>query len=278
MAIQTVAIGLPRLSSDRKVAPLVKKKGTAINDGTPKVKNTFGLPAIVSCPGHTEWCADACYALKLQNFPFVDKLVRANWELVSPHLDDVDTLHWMLSQMMTECRIQYERAKIPEDDWVFRHFWDGDIPSVAFARAIKRVAEDFPKFKFWLYTRSFLTLPFLIGPSNLAVYMSVDIDNVDEAVKYEKALRSLPPTGSRHFAFPMLAFCADTWEQTEQLAMKFPHRRKGPACPELTGKIPMVVWDDAGDMGRGACVECGMCIYGRNNVRFASTNRKGESR
>ena len=90
--------------------------------------------------------------------------------------------------------------------------------------------------------------------------------NVLDAGRVEKALLSEP----------MLAFCADTWEETEELAAKFPHRRKGPKCPELTGKTPMVVWDDDGVFGRGACVECGMCIYGRNNVRFASTNRKGE--
>jgi len=261
-----VNVKLPRLSSDRKVAPLVRKKGKGVNEGTPKVKNTFGLPALVSCPGHTEWCAEACYALALQNFPGVRNLVQENWEIVSPHLNDTDTLHAMLSAMLSECSIEYVRAGIPQDEWVFRHFWDGDIPSAAFAQAIRRVAEDFPEFQFWLYTRTFKAVPLLMGVSNLAVYLSIDKDNVLDAVRVEKALLSEP----------MLAFCADTWEETEELAAKFPHRRKGPKCPELTGKTPMVVWDDDGVFGRGACVECGMCIYGRNNVRFASTNRKGE--
>ena len=100
-----VNVGLPRLSSDRKVAPLVRKKGKGVNEGTPKVKNTFGLPALVSCPGHTEWCAEACYALALQNFPGVRNLVQENWEIVSPHLNDTDTCLLYTLTLPTICSV-----------------------------------------------------------------------------------------------------------------------------------------------------------------------------
>ena len=38
--------------------------------------------------------------------------------------------------------------------------------------------------------------------------------------------------------------------------------------PNGERRIPLVVW--SGKVGVGACVECGMCINGVNNVRFAA--------
>jgi len=250
----------PRLSGDRKVSPSIRKKGKTLNGGTVRVKNSFGLPAIKSCAGATDWCKDICYALALQKgFPNVKNLVDQNWDAIEPYLNDSDTLTILLHGLVSQVKVQLIKDEVPADDWVFRHFWDGDIPSASFATAIRRVAVSFPDIQFWLYTRTFNVTHRLTGLSNLMVYLSVDKDNVASAIKTELA----------HGEKVMLAFCADTWDQTEQIAAKFPHRRKGPKCPELTGKIPLVVWD--GKQGKGACVECGMCIYGRNNVRFASS-------
>ena len=69
--------------------------------------------------------------------------------------------------------------------------------------------------------------------------------------------------------YPYSTFWVYTWDETAGLAALFEGERKGPRCPELTGKIPLLVWGDGGT-GRGACVECGMCLTGINNVRFAS--------
>ena len=98
----------------------------------------------------------------------------------------------------------------------------------------------------------------MIGPPNFILYLSVDAGNMFGAFITKK-----------RFPEVKLAFCADTWEQTEEVAHLFEGERKGPRCPELTGKLPLVVWDTEKE-GHGACVECNMCIDGVNNVRFAS--------
>jgi len=91
------------------------------------------------------------------------------------------------------------------------------------------------------------------GIANVAVYLSTDAENAEKARQTKSA-----------YPFVRLAFCADTWEATEALAASFEGERKGPRCPELTGKLAMV-----GSDGKGACVTCGLCVFGKNNVRFA---------
>ena len=114
---------------------------------------------------------------------------------------------------------------------------------------------------------------------NLVVYLSVDRHNVDTA----RQVQQIDPKG-----WVKYAFCGDTWQETEEIAALFPKQRKGPRCPELTGKVPLIVWESDGEratrrsdaekagvkrvpdrVGKGACVECGMCPKGINNVRFA---------
>ncbi|MBR50686.1 MAG: hypothetical protein CMA83_03850 [Euryarchaeota archaeon] len=253
----------PRLTGDRKVSPLIGKKGKGENEGTVRVKNSFGLPAIKSCYGSTEWCEEICYALALQKaWKTVDNFLAGNWQAVEPHLTDADALTDLLAPLVEEVIRQYVKREIPPEEWVFRWFWNGDLPTEQFATAIRRIAVRYPEVQFWMYTRSFSFVHRLKGPDNLAVYLSIDPDNVKAAVKTE-----------RKHPWVHLAFCADTWEDTEELAAAFPHRRKGPKCPELTGKVPLVVWGED-RLGRGACVECGMCIKGVNNVRFASKGHK----
>ena len=242
-----------RLSTDRKVTPLATLKG---GKWYPEVKNTFGLPAS-HCVGRTEFCDQHCYAERIEGYrPNVRKLLEANWEAIKDHLCDFDYLYSELGKLVSETHFFLQRHEVPKDQWVFRHFWDGDIPTKEFALAMAKVAEDYRDISFWVYTRTFAVVPFLAETPNLAVYLSVDRGNVWEARACEQQNR-----------WVNLAFCGDTWSETEELASKFPHRRKGPRCPELTKKIPLV------NDGMGACVECGLCIKGVNNVRFAASNR-----
>jgi|TARA_R110000824_G_scaffold175454_3_gene353901 hypothetical protein len=168
----------------------------------------------------------------------------------------MDASRPMLDDLLADC----ERRGV---DPVWRWFWDGDIPGRNFARAMRRLADEYPTVRFWCYTRSYDVVPLLAGAENLSVYLSVDEFNVDAALVVKAAN---PWVG--------LAFCGDTWDETEALAARFPGERRGPKCPELARRpngerrIPLVVW--SGKVGVGACVECGMCINGVNNVRFAA--------
>jgi Zn ribbon nucleic-acid-binding protein len=191
-------------------------------------------------------------------FPGVKNLLLHNWAVFQTHQDDLRGLSTAMNPMLDAFEAECQKRDVAK---VFRWFWDGDIPSGMFARAMRLQALDRPDVQFWVYTRNHEVVPILLHRVNLAVYFSVDRYNVDHAMNLN--INSLLK----------FAFCGDSWEETEELAALFEGERKGPRCPELTGKIPLVVWDEQGT-GRGACVECGMCITGINNVRFSSQKVK----
>jgi len=197
-----------------------------------------------------------CYAGKLEKlFPNVRKLLLHNWDVYLERKDSWEELQKALRPMLIEFRDDCHKRGVDE---VFRWFWDGDVPNRNFAKAIRNLAWEFPQVKFWAYTRNFNVISDLLGADNFALYLSVDDGNLINALATKQRYPELK-----------LAFCADTWDETESLADQFDGERKGPRCPELTGKLPLVVWDSE-KTGHGACVECNMCIDGINNVRFAS--------
>jgi hypothetical protein len=185
----------------------------------------------------------------------VKALLQHNWDMYQQNKHSVHRLVGMLRPLIEESR---RWARKRDEPHVFRWFWAGDIPGRNFAVAMRTVALLYPDTTFWVYTRNYDAVPSLGPVGNLAVYLSVDRDNVYAAI----------PVKAAH-PWVRLAFCGDTWDETADLAALFVGERKGPRCPELTGKIPLLVWGDEGT-GRGACVECGMCLTGINNVRFAS--------
>jgi len=249
-----------RSSSDRKVAPYGRRRGKSPNGMSP-LKNSFGLPAgkDYSCDGATEWCLTNCYAGKLEKlFPNVRKLLVHNWDVYVANKESWLDLQNLLRPMIVEFRDECAKRDVEP---VFRWFWDGDIPNKNFAKAIRNLAYEFPYVRFWAYTRNFNVVGDVLGAENFTLYLSVDEGNLIEAFKTKEK-----------YPIVKLAFCADTWGQTEVLADNFKGERKGARCPELTGKIPLVVWDKSDDrVGVGACVNCDMCISGVNNVRFASS-------
>ena len=246
-----------RASTDRKTTPFARpRKGKGPNGAEP-LANAFGLPAGPdrSCGGATEWCwPGTCYASKLEIFPGVRNLLDHNWRIYRDMAHDWWGIYSAMNPMLDRFEEQCDKRGVER---VFRWFWDGDVPNRQFAWAIAEQAVN-RNVAFWMYTRNFDAVPILMDRPNLTVYLSVDRCNWREA----KPL-------AEQYKFLKLAFCGDTWDETQDLAARFEGERKGPRCPELTGKLPMVVWGDGGN-GRGACVECGMCITGINNVRFSS--------
>jgi hypothetical protein len=182
--------------------------------------------------------------------------VNHNLEILKGHGSKVsalaDSLRPLVDAFLVECW-KAERKTGRTVERVYRIHWDGDFYSRPYAAAWALVMAEYPMIQFWLYTRSFNVVDLFAGVTNVAVYLSVDEGNVKAA----KRCKAKNP-------FVHLAFCAQTWEGTEELASRFPDERRGPRCPELTGKIPLV-----DSNGVGACVTCGLCLYGRNNVRFA---------
>mgnify|MGYP001209727197 CR=1 FL=1 len=241
-------------SMDRKVTPVAIQRPNGRWD--PRIKNTYGLPAKY-CTDRTEFCDKHCYAEKIEKHrPSVRNLLERNWKWVEFHGSDYDALFKELSLLVGEAEHGFKRFDVPKENWVFRHFWDGDIPTNTFALAMLRVAREYPDIKFWVYTRNFDAVQHLTGATNFQVYLSVDKYNLLDA----KGCKQKNP-------WVKLAFCGSTWAETREIASKFPRERRGPRCPELTGKVPLV------NDGVGACVDCGLCIKGVNNVRFAASNK-----
>ena len=248
-----------RSSTDRKTSPYMRPRQSKGPNGAEPLANAFGLPAgpDYSCRGATKWCwPGTCYADAIAAWlPSVRALLAHNWDVYQRNKQSVPSLTAALIPMLD--RFEQDCVKRGVDP-VFRWFWDGDIPGRNFAHAMRKLAlKYYPRITFWTYTRNFDTVPALQAP-NLTVYLSVDPFNWREAHRCWQATPGV-----------RLAFCADTWNETQELAARFEGERRGPRCPELTGRLPLVKWGDGGT-GRGACVECGMCITGINNVRFAS--------
>jgi len=248
-----------RSSTDRKTAPWARPRKSKGSNGAEPLANSFGLPAgpDYSCRGATKWCwPGTCYADAIAAWlPSVRALMAHNWDVYQRNKGSATALTKALLPMLAKFHADCAKRGV---DPVFRWFWDGDIPGRRFAAAMRKVALRYCDVQFWVYTRNFDAVSALWPSPNLTVYLSVDRYNWREAHRcWERNPRV------------RLAFCADTWDETQELAARFDDERRGPRCPELTGKIPLVVWGDGGT-GRGACVECGMCITGINNVRFAS--------
>lgn len=259
-------------SSDRKVTPLARWAPGA-KRWEPIIKSTIGTLAGVTCPGKTEWCmnekSNRCYAWRTeQYYSNARKLVERN-TIALEAATTVAKKIVLYEKAVTDFKIDFERAQ-KRVSWpiekVFRFFWDGDVRTKEDARAIRAVCNKHPDVNFWQYTRSFDFAPLLLGPENLVVYLSVDRYNIEQA---RSLMESTNPreAGSSGSSF-RYAFCGDNWEETEELAYSLTGRN-APRCPELTGRYELVV--DKGDgYGVGACVECGLCIRGVNNVRFSA--------
>lgn len=244
-----------RRSADRKVTNLPTASGGV------SIKNAFGLPAGVSCPGATDVCRDICYAFRTETYrSAVGDLVTENLRLLK-RARTVDRMVELLQAMVDEFRADCDRAekRIGKPvERAFRIHWDGDFFSVDYARAWARVIADTPDVHYWVYTRSFTgrvnVLPVLAGLDNLTVYLSVDRVNVRDAVK-----------ARRRNPWVLWAWLSETFAEGRAEMPRGTGKRY--ACPENGGRLELITPEGS------ACMRCGICPDGRGDVLFSISKR-----
>jgi hypothetical protein len=234
-------------SNDRKVANLVTKNGKQA-----AIANTFGLPAgkNYSCPGATSICESVCYAGKLEKlFPGVKTNLLHNWELLRNA--DNDTMVSLLKDMIAEFVVDCNKKNAPK---LFRIHWDGDFFNDTYTYAWKTVIEDNADIQFWVYTRVKSAALILKDISNLSLYYSTDDENKDigHELKRDNNIR--------------LAYLGKTFAVTES-TMKELTGKPGAKCPENMKSIPLISTNGS------ACVSCGLCVYGKADIRFSASKK-----
>jgi hypothetical protein len=233
-------------SHDRKTTARVSKDGK-----TSLLKNAFSLPSgqNYSCPGATKVCETVCYAGKLEKqYPAFRALTLHNWELLSnASYNEMCILLWdMVEEFSQECA-KHNISK------VFRWHADGDIFSAAYAQAIAETCRSHPDVQFWIYTRSFEFVEWIAPVRNLGVYLSVDSENEAKALETKELFPNV-----------RFAYLAKTHEIGKEF-MLTNTGKPGAICPENAKRIPLITTNG------GACFTCGLCIFGKADVRFASS-------
>ena len=235
-------------SNDRKVANLVTKNGKQA-----AIANTFGLPAgkNYSCPGATSICESVCYAGKLEKlFPGVKTNLLHNWELLR-NADEPNMVN-LLEDMIADFKADCVKKNAPK---LFRIHWDGDFFNDTYTRAWQYVILNNTDIQFWVYTRVKSAALMLNNISNLSLYYSTDDDNKDigHELKVNEGIR--------------LAYLGKTFAVTESV-MKELTGKPGAKCPENMKSIPLI------SSNGSACVSCGLCVYGKADIRFSATKKQ----
>ena len=249
MSDPTVTITPMKLkrSNDRKVANLVTKNGKQA-----AIANTFGLPAgkEYSCPGATSICESVCYAGKLEKlYKAVKANLLHNWELLRNA--DEPTMVNLLEDMIADFKADCVKKNAP---MLFRIHWDGDFFNDTYTRAWQYVILNNTDIQFWVYTRVKSAALMLNNISNLSLYYSTDDDNkeIGHELKVNEGIR--------------LAYLGKTFAVTES-TMKELTGKPGAKCPENMKSIPLISTNGS------ACVSCGLCVYGKADIRFSATKK-----
>jgi Gene product 88 len=239
------------LSRDRKVSPLGRWQEKE-QRWVPSIRNSFGLPSGKTCPGQTPWCRDICYGANAERgYTGVEGALQRNLD----SLLEAGTTEGM-AKLLTELVRTFSRAadrwQLPQADQVFRIHWDGDFFSLDYASAWAHTIRRYPGIAFWAYTRSFReplnVVPLLAGIPNLALYLSADEHNIEDAVELVERYPDV-----------YLARCGTDYGQARELS-----ERPAVICPENDGRMALM------NDGRGACVDCRLCVEGRGDVLFAT--------
>lgn len=233
-------------SKDRKVTNAVSKNGR-----TPTIANTFGLPAgkDFSCPNQTPTCAKVCYAGKLEKvYKGVRNVLMHNWDLLSNA--SPEDMFSLLDEMIVDFKKDCDKRNAEK---LFRIHWDGDFFSDAYAYAWKRVINNHPDVKFWVYTRVPTAAIILNNIPNLSLYFSTDNDNKNHA-------NNMAVLGIK------LAYLADTFA-IGQADLKSMIGKPGAKCPENRKQIPLISTNGS------ACVSCGLCIDNKSDIVFSAKKK-----
>lgn len=233
-------------SKDRKVTNAVSPNGK-----TPTIANTFGLPAgkSYSCPNATSICSKVCYAGKLEKvYKGVRNVLMTNWEQLKDATRDemIVLLDEMIKDFIKDC----EKKDAPK---LFRIHWDGDFFNDDYAYAWKKVIEQNPNVKFWVYTRVPTAALILNNIDNLSLYFSTDEKNKEHA-------KNLNVLGIK------LAYLADTFA-IGQADLKAMIGKVGAKCPENKKAIPLISTNGS------ACVSCGLCVDNKANIVFSAKKK-----
>ena len=234
-------------SNDRKVANLVTKNGKQA-----AIANTFGLPAgkEYSCPGATSICESVCYAGKLEKlYKAVKANLLHNWELLRNA--DEPTMVDLIENMIAEFKAECVKKNAP---MLFRIHWDGDFFNDTYTRAWQYVILNNTDIQFWVYTRVKSAALMLNNISNLSLYYSTDDENkeIGHELKVNEGIR--------------LAYLGKTFAVTESV-MKELTGKPGAKCPENMKSIPLISTNGS------ACVSCGLCVYGKADIRFSASKK-----
>lgn len=234
-------------SNDRKVANLVSPNGK-----TPAIANTFGLPAgkEFSCPSATSICEKVCYAGKLERlYKGVKDVLLHNWNLLKDA--DINQMVDLLDDMIIDFVKDCEKKNAPK---LFRIHWDGDFFNTTYEYAWQKVIMMHEDVQFWCYTRVESAAYSLSGIDNLSLYYSTDDDNkhIAEQVRRQTDTR--------------LAYLSSTFASSSE-AMLSMTGKVGAKCPENNKSIPLI--SERGS----ACVSCGLCVYGKSDIRFSATKK-----
>lgn len=249
-----------RLSKNTKTSPVVRDRIDSRAFAYPEFPNSFGLPAGATCPGQTGFC-DVCYGVNAEGRTGVRNNLYSNLDELRGR-SEIEMTE-LLREMMGDYRQAFDKAGLPSEHDIFRIHWDGDFFSGDYARAWRTVILGNPDTSFWTYTRSFGgpvdVVDILAGIPNLAFYLSVDAENIDAAMRIVKERQELKKP--RIF----LAFCAQDQYEAESLGLQAGKSLAAlTVCPENAGTLPL-----ASD-GKGACVNCLLCIKRRPNILFVN--------
>lgn len=212
-------------------------------------KNTFGLMYGLpenggTCPGATTgqggclYTRDGlkrqtCYMVKIvQIYKAVGTILQKNTDVLKDK-----TINEM--EIIIRNTINQFVKKSPADQLYFRLNYSGDIYSLELSKAWATVIKEFPKVKFWVYTRSHDLIEPLLGIKNLTLFLSVDPVNFKSGLQiYNKYKDDNNNLG--------LAYMGNDPPKLEGFE-RFIN------CPETSGKL-------LNTSDRGACAKCRICI------------------
>lgn len=206
-----------------------------------RIGNSIGLPSgkAYSCPGATSICEKICYAGRLERMrPSVRDVMMHNWELLKDA--DLNTIEGLLVDMLIDFEKECDKWEAPK---AFRIHWDGDFFNDVYTQAWANTIKRFPDIRFWSYTRVPAAAAVFneLKLSNLAIYFSADLENINIA---------------RESGLP-IAMLADTFEEAKS------YLPRAAMCPEQRKQIPMA----------GACIACNICVKGKVDMTFSITKR-----